>query len=101
MCLAFGFFRFFGGFFSVPLYTWLQTASSDDFRAHAIAANNIINGLFMVSAAIISALLLWLFDSISILYLLVPIGNIAILAYLLHLEPRILQDLKGYLKVKH
>ncbi|MGB4882410.1 MAG: MFS transporter [Neisseria sp.] len=92
---------FFGGFFSVPLYTWLQTASSDDFRAHAIAANNIINGLFMVSAAIISALLLWLFDSISILYLLVPIGNIAILAYLLHLEPRILQDLKGYLKVKH
>ncbi|SPY09601.1 major facilitator family transporter [Neisseria gonorrhoeae] len=24
---------FFGGFFSVPLYTWLQTASSETFRA--------------------------------------------------------------------
>lgn len=26
---------FFGGFFSVPLYTWLQTASSETFRARA------------------------------------------------------------------
>lgn len=79
---------FFGGFFSVPLYTWLQTASSDEFRAHAIAANNIINGLFMVFAAILSAVLLFLFDSIILLYLIVAIGNMGLLFYLMKLEQR-------------
>ena len=37
---------FFGGFFTVPLYTWLQTASPDDFRSQAVAANNIANGFY-------------------------------------------------------
>ena len=73
---------FFGGFFSLPLYTWLQTASSNDFRSHAIAANNIINGFFMVLASIISLIIIWLFDGINILYLLVAVGNIPILFYL-------------------
>ncbi|MDO4640817.1 MAG: MFS transporter [Neisseria sp.] len=91
---------FFGGFFSVPLYTWLQTASSDDFRAHAIAANNILNGLFMVIAAVASAVLLALFDSINLLYFLVALGNLGILYYLCKLEPGIWRDLKSYLKAK-
>ena len=80
---------FFGGFFSVPLYTWLQTASNEEFRAHAIAANNIINGLFMVAAALLSAILLWLFDSINLLYLIVAAGNIVVLVYLLKIAPPI------------
>ena len=80
---------FCGGFFSVPLYTWLQTASSEEFRAHAIAANNIINGLFMVAAALLSAILLWLFDSINLLYFIVAAGNIVVLVYLLKIAPPI------------
>ena len=82
---------FFGGFFSVPLYTWLQTASSDEFRANAIAANNIINGLFMVAAAIISAVLLFLSDSITLLYLAVAVGNPFLLAYLIRLDKRFIR----------
>ena len=66
----------------MPLYTWLQTASSNDFRSHAIAANNIINGFFMVLASIISLLIIWLFDGINILYLLVAVGNLPTLFYL-------------------
>ncbi|MDK4680632.1 MFS transporter [Kingella negevensis] len=73
---------FFGGFFSVPLYTWLQTAADDEFRAHAIAANNIMNAVFMVSAAIISVILLAMFDSILLLYGVVALGNISLLIYL-------------------
>ncbi|WP_051940421.1 MFS transporter [Stenoxybacter acetivorans] len=92
LCIAF--LGFFGGFFSVPLYTWLQTASSDEFRAQAIAANNIINGLFMVAAAIISAVLIWLFNSITLLYLVVAVGNLAVLTYLLLTAPKIWQDAK-------
>lgn len=79
---------FFGGFFSVPLYTWLQTASSETFRAHAVAANNIVNGIFMVSAAIISAVLLMLFDSITLLYLIVAVGNVPLMIYLIKREPK-------------
>lgn len=91
---------FFGGFFSVPLYTWLQTASSDTFRAHAVAANNIVNGLFMVTAALLSAALLWLFDSITLLYLVVAAGNLPLIAYLMKLEPQFLSDLKSYIRRK-
>lgn len=91
---------FFGGFFSVPLYTWLQTASSDGFRAHAVAANNIVNGLFMVAAAIGSALLLLVFDSINLLYFLAALGNIGMLVYLVRLEPEIWRDLKSYVGLK-
>ena len=82
---------FFGGFFSVPLYTWLQTASSDEFRANAVAANNIVNGLFMVAAAIFSAVLLFLFDNIGLLYLSVALGNLGLLAYLVKLDRRFLR----------
>ncbi len=80
---------FFGGFFSVPLYTWLQTVASDSFRAQAVAANNIVNSVFMVAAALISALLLFLSDSIVLLYFLVALGNIPVAAYLFYRAPEI------------
>ncbi|WP_017668720.1 MFS transporter [Sandarakinorhabdus sp. AAP62] len=41
-----------GGVFSVPLYAVLQTAGEAGARASAIAANNIINSLFQVSAVL-------------------------------------------------
>ncbi len=41
-----------GGIFSVPLYAVLQTAGAANMRASAIAANNIINSLFQVSAVL-------------------------------------------------
>ena len=86
---------FFGGFFSVPLYTWLQMRSSDEFRAHAIAANNIANAVFMVAAAIASAVLLKLFDSVQLLYLLVAVGNLPMLAYLVYRYPAIFRRQAG------
>ncbi|QEY23337.1 MFS transporter [Neisseria animalis] len=86
---------FFGGFFSVPLYTWLQTASSETFRAHAVAANNIVNGVFMVCAAVLSAVLLMLFDSITLLYLIVALGNVPLMWYLIKREPRFVRNILG------
>lgn len=40
-----------GGLYIVPLYTLIQLESGDDNRARMIAANNILNALFMVLAA--------------------------------------------------
>ena len=40
------------GFFIVPLYTFLQVRSDRETRSRIIAANNIMNAIFMVAAAI-------------------------------------------------
>lgn len=42
-----------GGIFSVPLYAVLQTAPAPDSRARAIAANNIANAAFQVTAVLV------------------------------------------------
>jgi MFS family permease len=80
---------FFGGFFTVPLYTWLQTASPDDFRSQAVASNNIINGLFMVAATVASALLLKAYNSIALLFLLAAAANLMATLGLLFCAPLI------------
>ncbi|MCW3478869.1 MFS transporter [Neisseriaceae bacterium JH1-16] len=82
---------FFGGFFTVPLYTWLQTASPEEFRSQAVAANNIINGFYMVGAAIASAVALMLYDSIAVLFLGVAVLNVLATLHLLKAGPAIWQ----------
>lgn len=84
---------FCGGFFSVPLYTWLQTASSEAFRARAIAANNIVNGVFMVAAALFSAVLMWLVHNVSLLYLLTAWGNLVAIYVLVKLSPKMWREI--------
>lgn len=89
---------FFGGFFTVPLYTWLQTASPDDFRSQAIAGNNIINGFYMVAAALASALLLRLTGSIAQLFLIVALANLLATALLVRGAPIIWKTRLAWLR---
>ncbi|OQS47640.1 MFS transporter [Chromobacterium violaceum] len=89
---------FFGGFFTVPLYTWLQTGSPDAFRSQAVAANNIINGFYMVAAAIGSALMLKWYDSISMLLLAVALLNILATAHLAWRAPVIWRQRLDWLR---
>ncbi|KXS39761.1 MFS transporter [Modicisalibacter sp. 'Wilcox'] len=51
-----------GGLYIVPLYTLVQVASSDGHRARMIAANNLLNALFMILAALFGIVLLTLLD---------------------------------------
>jgi MFS family permease len=48
----------FGGFFIVPLYALIQLRSAPEQRARIIAANNILNSLFMVVGSLAAAGLL-------------------------------------------
>jgi hypothetical protein len=48
----------FGGIFIVPLYAYMQAASSEAHRARIVAANNIMNALFMVAGALAAGQLL-------------------------------------------
>ncbi len=47
-----------GGFYIVPLYAMMQAKSPDTQRARIVAANNILNAIFMVSAAIFAIVVL-------------------------------------------
>jgi len=89
---------FFGGFFTVPLYTWLQISSPDSFRSQAIAANNIINGFYMVAAALASVVVPQKFGNIAYLLLGTAVLNILATLHLLWQAPVIWQQRSSWLK---
>ncbi|MBJ2206942.1 MFS transporter [Pseudomonas carnis] len=78
----------FGGFYIVPLYALIQSRTAENERARVIAANNILNALFMVVSAIVSILLLSVAKlSIPELFLAVSLLNIAVNTYIFKIVP--------------
>jgi hypothetical protein len=75
----------FGGLFIVPLYTLMQERSAASHRARVIAANNVLNALFMVVGALAAAALLAAGCSIPLLFGAAAVGNALVAAYLLRL----------------
>ena len=65
----------FGGFYIVPLYAQIQTRSEPTHRSRIIAANNILNALFMVVAAGVAVLMLWRGPTVPQLLLLTGIWD--------------------------
>ena len=78
----------FGGFYIVPLYALIQSRTVEHERARVIAANNILNALFMVISAIVSILFLSVAElSIPQLFLAVSLMNIAVNTYIFKIVP--------------
>ncbi|MCY1286669.1 Lysophospholipid transporter LplT [compost metagenome] len=78
----------FGGFYIVPLYALIQARTVESERARVIAANNILNALFMVVSAIASILFLSVAGlSIPQLFLVVSLMNIAVNSYIFKIVP--------------
>ena len=74
---------FFGGVYSVPLMALIQQRSDKEERAQTIAANNILNALFMVISAVTGALMLSVAGlSIPEYFLVVSIMNIVVAIYI-------------------
>jgi 1-acyl-sn-glycerol-3-phosphate acyltransferase len=80
----------FAGFFSVPLYAMMQARAEPAYRARIIAANNILNAIFMVVASIMAAVLLKAGLTLPQLYLVVGIMNAAVALYIFLLIPEFL-----------
>lgn len=80
----------FGGFFIVPLYALMQLRSDPDYRARIIAANNIINALFMVVGAGAAAGLLGAGLSIPQLFAAAALVNALVALYIYRLVPEFL-----------
>ena len=65
----------FGGIYSVPLYAMIQERADQRHLSRIIAANNIINSLFIVMAAVMALLLLNADLSIPALFAIVGVLN--------------------------
>ena len=90
----------FGGFFIVPMYALVQLRSSPEHRARIIAANNILNALFMVVGALGAAALLGEGLSIPALFGLGALLNTAVALYIYGLVPEFLLRFIAWLLVK-
>ncbi len=80
----------FGGFYSVPLYALIQDRTKRQHLSRVIAANNIINALFMVAAAILAFGVLASGLSIPQFYLILALLNALVALYIFSLLPEFL-----------
>ncbi|MGE5095013.1 MAG: MFS transporter [Betaproteobacteria bacterium] len=81
---------FFGGLYSVPLYALIQSRAEPGHRARIVAANNILNALFMIAAALMAAGLLRAGLTLPELFLVLGLMNAAVAAYIYLLVPEFL-----------
>jgi len=78
----------FGGFYIVPLYALIQTRSNPEYRSRIIAANNILNALFMVISSISAGVLLGVAKlTIPWFFMVLALANIATALYIYLLVP--------------
>ena len=89
----------FGGFYSVPLYALIQKRSKRRHLSRIIAANNILNALLMVSAAVISVVVLQLGLSIPELFLIIAVLNAVVAIYIYSLLPEFLMRFLVWLTI--
>ncbi|WP_431274280.1 MFS transporter [Variovorax ureilyticus] len=78
------------GLYSVPMYALIQLRSQPTHRARIIAANNILNALFMVASAVIAGALLKTGFTIPQIFLITGIANAVIAFYIFMLVPEYL-----------
>jgi 1-acyl-sn-glycerol-3-phosphate acyltransferase len=80
----------FTGLYSVPMYALIQIRSQPTHRARIIAANNILNALFMIASALIAGLLLKSGFTIPQIFLLTGIANAVVAFYIFLVVPEYL-----------
>lgn len=78
------------GIYSVPMYALIQLRSQPTHRARIIAANNILNALFMIASAVLAGGLLAAGCSIPQVFLITGIANAIVALYVFLLVPEYL-----------
>ncbi|GAC1605534.1 MAG: MFS transporter [Ramlibacter sp.] len=80
----------FAGLYSVPMYALIQLRSQATHRARIIAANNILNALFMIASSVIAGVLLGSGATIAQIFLFVGLANAVVALYIFLLVPEYL-----------
>lgn len=78
------------GLYSVPMYALIQMRSQATHRARIIAANNILNALFMIASAVLAGLLLAAGCTVPQVFLFTAIANAVVAFYIFMLVPEYL-----------
>lgn len=78
------------GFFIVPLYTFIQTRVQRDERARTVAANNILNALFMVASAAMTVVLYGFGFKVTDIFFVLFILNTLVAIYIYTVIPEFL-----------
>jgi hypothetical protein len=89
-----------GGFYIVPLFAMVQQRSNPHHRARVIAANNILNALFMVGSAIGTLWLLRIGMSIPNIFLWLGIFSAIISLIIFLLLPEFVQRFVAWITLK-
>jgi 1-acyl-sn-glycerol-3-phosphate acyltransferase len=89
----------FGGFFIVPLYALIQLRSAVGHRARIIAANNILNALFMVVGALAAASMLGQGLTIPALFGIAALCNALVALYIYRLVPEFMLRFVAWLLI--
>jgi len=77
----------FAGLYSVPMYALIQMRSAPSHRARVIAANNILNALFLIGSSVGVGLLLKAQFTIPQVFLIVGLLNAVVAFYIFMLVP--------------
>ena len=77
----------FGGIYIVPLYALIQNMSEVTQRSRIIAANNILNALFMVCSAMLTIAFFAMNFSIPLMFLLVSVLNMLVVGFVVFQMP--------------
>ncbi|HEU4458501.1 MAG TPA: MFS transporter [Methylibium sp.] len=80
----------FAGLYSVPMYALIQLRSAPTHRARIIAANNILNALFMIASSLMAGALLGAGLTIPQIFLVTGLLNAVVAAYIFLLVPEYL-----------
>ena len=80
----------FAGLYSVPMYALIQLRSQPTHRARIIAANNILNALFMIASSLIAGALLGNGFTIPQIFLFTGIANAVVALYIFLVVPEYL-----------
>ncbi len=78
------------GIYSVPMYALVQLRSPATHRARIIAANNILNAVFMIASAVMVVALLGLGFSLAQIFLVTAVLNALVAGYIFFLLPEYL-----------
>jgi MFS family permease len=80
----------FAGLYSVPMYALIQLRSEPTHRARIIAANNILNALFMIGSSLIAGALLATGFTIPHIFLFTGLANAVVTFYIFMRVPEYL-----------
>jgi 1-acyl-sn-glycerol-3-phosphate acyltransferase len=85
-----GLLSLFAGLYSVPMYALIQLRSEPSHRARIIAANNILNALFMIVSSVAAGAMLGAGFTVPQVFLATGIANAVVAGYIFLLVPEYL-----------